>query len=107
MLVLWTRLSIKHRADYPGNFAYHQRLHPDCVAGDASARFADLLATYFEMGGFQVQPNVVSTETLKDAQKLPENHRDLMVRVSGFCALFTNLHESIHNDIIARTQLRA
>jgi len=87
--------------------AYNPRIHPDSVAGDAATRFADLLATYFEMGGFQVQPNVVSTKTLRDAQEHPENHRDLMVRVSGFCALFTNLPESLQNDIIARTELRA
>jgi len=87
--------------------AYNPRVHPDSVEGDTVAKFADLLAAYFEMGGFQVQPNIVSTKTLKDAQKHPENHRDLMVRVSGFCALFTYLHESIQNDIIARTELRA
>lgn len=86
--------------------AYNPRIHPDCVAGEAAEKVADLLATYFEMGGFQIQPNVVSTETLKDAQENPDDHRDLMVRVSGFCALFTNLHESIQNDIIARTELR-
>ena len=86
--------------------AYNPRIHPDCVEGEAVAKFADLLAAYFEMGGYQVQPNVVSTQTLKDAQEHPENHRDLMVRVSGFCALFVNLHESVQNDIIARTELR-
>jgi len=86
--------------------AYNPRVHPTCVEGDAAAKFADLVATYFKMGGFQVQPNVVSTDTLKDAQKNPGDYRDLMVRVSGFCALFTNLPESIQNDIIARTELR-
>lgn len=87
--------------------AYNPRFSPDCVAGDAVTKFADLLATYFEMGGFQIQPNVVSTETLEDAKEHPENHRDLLVRVSGFCALFTSLPESIQNDIIARTEFRA
>lgn len=86
--------------------AYNPRFHPSCVEGDAVAKFADLLATYFEMGGFQIQPNVVSTETLTDAQQHPENYRELMVRVSGFCALFTQLHPEVQDDIIARMELR-
>lgn len=86
--------------------AYNPRIHPDSVEGEAADKFADLLAAYFEMGGYQVQPNVVSTETLKDAQQHPEDHRDLVVRVSGFCAQYTHLPESIQNDIIARVELR-
>jgi len=86
--------------------AYNPRINPDCVEGDAAAKFADLLAAYFDMGGFQVQPNVVSTETLKDAQARPEDHPDLMVRVSGFCAQFTNLPKPLQDDIIARAELQ-
>ncbi|MEE8398286.1 MAG: pyruvate formate lyase family protein, partial [Desulfobacterales bacterium] len=87
--------------------AYNPSIHPSCLEGEATEKFADLLATYFDMGGLQIQPNVVSTETLRDAQKHPEDHRHLTVKVSGFSALFTELHESIQNDIIARTALRA
>lgn len=87
--------------------AYNPSIHPSYLDGHAIGRFADLLATYFDMGGLQVQPNVVSTETLKDAQQHPENYRHLTVKVSGFSALFVELHRRIQNDIIARTALRA
>jgi len=86
--------------------AYNPRINPDCVEGEAAAKFADLMAAYFDMGGFQVQPNVVSTETLKNAQDHPEDHSDLMVRVSGFCAQFTNLSKPLQDDIIARVELQ-
>lgn len=86
--------------------AYNPRIHPSFVEGETVEKFADLLAAYFDMGGFHVMPNVVSTETLKDAQKHPEEYRDLIVRVSGFSALFTYLSESVQNDIIARTEMR-
>jgi len=47
---------------------------------------------------------VVDTATLRDAQTHPENYPDLVVRVSGYCAYFTDLGRSIQNDIIARTE---
>lgn len=46
---------------------------------------------------------LVDTETLKDAQEHPEDYPDLVVRVSGYCAFFTDLGRSIQDDIIART----
>ena len=51
------------------------------------------------------QYNVVSNETLRDAQKHPENYQDLMVRVAGYNALFTSLNQELQEDIIARTQM--
>ena len=52
-----------------------------------------------------MQFNVVSRETLLDAQKHPENYQDLMVRVAGYNALFTSLNQELQEDIIARTQM--
>ena len=51
-----------------------------------------------------MQYNVVSRETLLDAQKHPENYRDLIVRVAGYSAFFTVLSPQTQNDIIARTE---
>jgi formate C-acetyltransferase len=52
----------------------------------------------------QLQPNVVSTETLKDAQKHPENYPDLVVKVGGYNAVFVDLGTPIQNDIINRLE---
>ena len=51
-----------------------------------------------------IQFNVVSAETLRDAQKHPEKYADLMVRVAGYSALFTTLDTAVQEDIIARTE---
>ena len=54
--------------------------------------------------GQHVQFNIVSAETLRNAQKQPESYVDLMVRVAGFSALFVGLDPQVQNDIIARTE---
>ncbi|MPM94222.1 4-hydroxyphenylacetate decarboxylase large subunit [bioreactor metagenome] len=54
--------------------------------------------------GFHVQYNVVSRETLLDAQVHPENHKDLIVRVAGYSAFFNVLSRQTQDDIIARTE---
>ncbi len=64
-----------------------------------------LLRTFFDvLKGFHVQYNVVSRETLIDAQKNPRNHRDLIVRVAGYSAFFNVLSRQTQDDIIARTE---
>jgi len=67
-------------------------------------RLAALIKGYFEMGGMQVQFNVVSSETLRQAQKHPEQHRDLLVRVAGYSAYFVSIDPSLQEDIISRTE---
>lgn len=68
--------------------------------------FMALMKAWHELGLYHVQFNVVSAETLRQAQQHPDQYRDLMVRVSGYCAFFVDLYESIQNDIIARTTFR-
>jgi formate C-acetyltransferase len=64
-----------------------------------------LLRTFFDvLHGFHIQYNVVSRETLLDAQIHPENHRDLIVRVAGYSAFFNVLSRQTQDDIIARTE---
>ncbi|NLI52799.1 MAG: glycyl radical protein [Clostridiales bacterium] len=64
-----------------------------------------LLRTFFNaLKGFHVQYNVVSRETLLDAQVHPENHKDLIVRVAGYSAFFNVLSRQTQDDIIARTE---
>jgi formate C-acetyltransferase len=63
-----------------------------------------LLNTYFHRGGFQVQFNMVDTETLREAQRNPEPYRDLVVRFSGYSVLFTDLSDTAQNEIINRME---
>ena len=63
------------------------------------------MQTYFDMGGMEMQINVVSADTLKAAQKNPEEYKNLVVRVAGFSAYFVELHVTGQNDLISRTEL--
>jgi formate C-acetyltransferase len=56
------------------------------------------------MGGHHIQFNVVDFATLKDAQKHPENYKDLIVRVAGYSDYFNDLGEDLQNEIIMRTE---
>jgi len=66
-----------------------------------------LIAAYFAKGGVQVQFNMIDTATLRDAQQHPEDYRDLVVRVSGYSALFTGMSETAQNEIIDRMEYDA
>jgi formate C-acetyltransferase len=83
----------------------NMRLSPGLFdSGEKAGKLASLVRGYFALGGRHVQFNVVDTATLEDAQAHPEKYPDLVVRVSGYCAYFTDLGRSIQDDIIARTE---
>jgi formate C-acetyltransferase len=63
----------------------------------------NLVKTYFDNDGYHIQFNVLDTAILRDAQKHPENYRDLVVRVAGFSAFFTKLAVGVQNEVIERT----
>lgn len=85
---------------------YNQKYHPSTLAGEKGlTALADLIRTYFDAGGYHVQFNVVSADTLRAAQKNPDAYRDLVVRVAGYTAFFIDLDPDIQNDIIDRTEL--
>jgi len=84
--------------------ALNMRFHPSILKTEHGLdAYANLIKIYFEEGGMHLQPNIVSTETLRKAQKHPEKYRDLIVKVSGYSAYFTDLGRSIQEDIIERT----
>ncbi|MBQ9860356.1 MAG: glycyl radical protein [Clostridia bacterium] len=84
---------------------YNMKFHPSALAGRGGLEnFAALIRTYFEKKGSHMQFNVVSRETLLDAQAHPENYKALVVRVAGYSALFTTLSRSLQDDIINRTE---
>ena len=87
---------------------FNMKFHPSALAGDAGLEnFVALVQTYFEKKGSHMQFNVVSRETLRDAQKNPDKYRSLVVRVAGYSALFTTLSKSLQDDIINRTEQTA
>lgn len=84
---------------------FNQKFHPSVLSGVKGLdNFISLIRTYFDQKGSHMQFNVVSRDTLLDAQKHPENYKTLVVRVAGYSALFTSLSRSLQDDIIARTE---
>ena len=78
---------------------------PSAVAGDDGLRnFASVVRGYFDKKGMHVQFNVIDKDTLLEAQKNPEAHKDLVVRVAGYSAQFTGLAKEVQDDIIGRTE---
>lgn len=83
----------------------NSKFHPSALKTTEDLRkLSHLIRTYFSMGGKHIQFNVVSREKLIDAQKHPENYRDLVVRMAGYSAYFVQLSKVTQDDIIARTE---
>jgi formate C-acetyltransferase len=72
--------------------------------GESYDKLIALIRSYFRLNGHHVQFNVVSADTLRDAQKNPELHRDLIVRVAGYSDYFNDLGEDLQNEVIRRTE---
>lgn len=88
-----------------GGTLLNQKFSPSIVGtGESLDKWAQLVRTYFKMDGHHIQFNVVDAQTLRDAQKNPEDYRDLIVRVAGYSDYFNDLGEALQNEIIARTE---
>lgn len=91
--------------DQKGNI-FNMRLAPSTIATEESRKkIISMMRAFFDKDGQQIQFNVTDNETLRKAQKNPEEYSDLMVRVSGYSALFTSLGESAQNDVINRMEV--
>jgi formate C-acetyltransferase len=66
--------------------------------------FQHLLATYFRRGGMQIQTNVLAAAVLREARDHPERHPHLLVRISGYCAYFSDLTPEMQDEIIRRSE---
>lgn len=83
---------------------FNQKFHPSALSGmEGLQKFVALIRAFFDQKGMHMQFNVVSRETLLDAQAHPEKYKNLVVRVAGYSALFTTLSKSLQDDIINRT----
>lgn len=85
---------------------FNMRFSPNALKDPVSIKkFEMMLRSYLEQGGFFVQYNIVDTATLREAQKHPNDYRDLLVRVATYSAYFVELGKDLQEDIIHRMVL--
>ncbi len=88
-----------------GGTLLNQKFTPGVVAGENGLeQMSNLIRTYFNMDGHHIQFNVIDRETLIQAQKNPEEYKDLIVRVAGYSDHFRNLSKALQDEIIERTE---
>jgi pyruvate formate-lyase/glycerol dehydratase family glycyl radical enzyme len=88
-----------------GGTLLNQKFTPALLADETGLdALVGLVRSYFKLNGHHIQFNVVDAETLRKAQKNPEQYRDLIVRVAGYSDYFCDLGEALQNEIIARTE---
>ena len=88
-----------------GGTLLNQKFTPQLIADDEGlADLGHLVRSYFRMDGHHIQFNVVTSETLRDAQKHPEKYRDLIVRVAGYSDYFVDCGKELQDEIIRRTE---
>ncbi len=88
-----------------GGTLLNQRFAPSVVDGqDGLDNMANFVRTYFNMEGHHIQFNVFDKDVLLDAQKNPDEYKDLIVRVAGYSDHFNNLGKSLQDEIIGRTE---
>lgn len=87
------------------NSQMNMKFHPNAVRGlDGSRKLLALIRSYMSQGGFHVQFNIVDSKMLKEAQKNPDQNRDLLVRVSGFTQYWVETSKPVQDEVIARTE---
>jgi len=88
-----------------GGTLLNQKFTPHLLADEEGiGKLAHLIRAYFKLDGHHIQLNVVSAETLKEAQSHPEKYRDLIVRVAGYSDYFVDLSPELQDEIIHRTE---
>lgn len=88
-----------------GGTLLNQKFTPQLLGNEKEITAAiKLIRSYFLMNGHHIQFNVVTADTLRDAQKNPEKYRDLIVRVAGYSDYFNDLGEALQDEIIRRTE---
>jgi pyruvate-formate lyase len=88
-----------------GGTLLNQKFTPQLLATEEGiVKLAHLVRSYFKLDGHHIQFNVVTAETLREAQKQPEKYRDLIVRVAGYSDYFVDLGPELQEEIIRRTE---
>ncbi|SHJ49225.1 4-hydroxyphenylacetate decarboxylase large subunit [Tepidibacter formicigenes] len=87
------------------NSQMNMKIHPSALKGEQGTKhLLELTRAYMRKGGFHIQYNIVDSKVLRDAQKNPNNYRDLMVRVAGFTQYWCEIGKPIQDEVIARTE---
>ena len=101
--------SVSHidQTDFSNGTLLNMKFHPTAVSNDAGkAKLRALMETYFfNLGGMQLQMNIVSADTMRAAQADPAAYKDLVVRIAGFSAYFVEVFKAAQDDLIRRTEL--
>lgn len=88
-----------------GGTLLNQRFIPNLLKKESDIeKLGKLIRTYFSLGGHHIQFNIVDTPTLRDAQRNPENYRDLLVRMAGYSDYFNDMNTDYQEEIIERTE---
>jgi formate C-acetyltransferase len=94
------------QARFSNGTLLNMKFHPTALSNESGKdKLEALMKAYFNMGGMEMQLNVVSVETLRKAQQHPEEYQNLVVRVAGFSAYFVELFKNCQDDLIRRTEL--
>lgn len=92
------------RRDHAGRLI-NIKLSPSCVKGkEGTEKLVHFIEAWRDLKLWHIQFNVLNSETLKEAQKHPENYSNLLVRIAGYSAYFTELTKDLQDDIISRTE---
>lgn len=89
----------------PNGALVNMKFTPKTLEGEENLKkFVQYLRTYFNMGAYHMQINVVDADTLRDAQEHPDAHKNLLIRVAGYSAFFTELDKKLQDALITRTE---
>ena len=87
------------------NSQMNLKIHPTAIRGiEGSRKLLELTRSYMRKGGFHIQYNVVDSRVLREAQRIPDEYRDLVVRVAGFTQYWVEIGKPIQDEVIARTE---
>ncbi|MCI6574977.1 MAG: hypothetical protein MSC53_07430 [Arcanobacterium sp.] len=101
--VLNSAVSIDH-SDFK-NTQLNMKVHPASIKGaQGSKKMLQMIKAFMDQGGYHIQFNVVDSRMLKDAQKKPDQYRNLLVRVAGFTQYWVEVAKPIQDELIARTE---
>ncbi len=95
-----------HPRNFRNGIQFNMKFSPACVQGhEGVEKLKSFVKSFFQQGGFQIQYNIIDSETLRKAQADPASYMDLVVRVAGFSAYFVELVPDLQNDLISRTEI--
>ena len=91
---------------YANGTLCNMKFHPTALQGEQGIqKLKNVMQTYFEGGGMHLQLNIVSADTLRAAQKNPDEYKDLVVRIAGFSSYFVEVYKKAQDDLIKRTEM--